>query len=270
MRRRWRVAAALVVAALIAWIWLAPFRFDGPPPPAAMPARELVVAGHCEPRRFEGTDFTVCRYDAREHDLELTVDDAQGPLRRFARLQTQVGARAGSLLFAMNAGMYDDQGMPIGLYVERGRQRHRVNLNDGPGNFHMKPNGVFAVAADGRPSIVRSQDWRPGSARWATQSGPLLVIAGRLHPRFDANGSSLNIRNGVGIADANTAWFAISEAPVSFGRFARFFRDGLGCPDALFLDGTVSGLWDPAALRQDEGYPLGPLVAVFRKPSQPE
>ncbi|MGZ8347907.1 MAG: phosphodiester glycosidase family protein, partial [Allosphingosinicella sp.] len=140
----------------------------------------------------------------------------------------------------------------------------------GPGNFHMKPNGVFAVAADGRPRIVRSQDWRPGSARWATQSGPLLVIGGRLHPRFDADGSSLNIRNGVGVADADTAWFAISETPVSFGRFARFFRDGLGCPDALFLDGTVSGLWDPAALRQDDGYPLGPLVAVFRKPSQPE
>lgn len=244
-----------------------PFRHNEEPNPSAVPARDLIVANHCEPIRFEGSDFTVCRYDARAHDLELIVDDAQGALRDFDRLEARLGPRAADLLFAMNAGMYDDVGMPIGLYVENGRERHRISTADGPGNFHLKPNGVFAVAADGTVSILRSQDWQPGSARWATQSGPMLVINGALHPRFDPNGTSLHIRNGVGVGDPHTAWFAISEAPVSFGRFARLFRDALHCPNALFLDGTVSSLWDPAAGRKDQSYPLGPMVAVFRKPA---
>ena len=167
----------------------------------------------------------------------------------------------------MNAGMFDDQGMPIGLYVEAGRRRHAINLRPGPGNFHMKPNGVFAVATDGRVAVVRSEDFGrlPFAPRWATQSGPMLVIGGQLHPSFDPNGTSLHVRNGVGVADPRTAWFVISDEPVSFGRFARFFRDALHCPDALFLDGTVSSLWDPAAGRRDAGYPLGPMVAVLRR-----
>ena len=188
-------------------------------------------------------------------------------MRDFAALEPALGRRRARLLFAMNAGMYDDQGRPIGLYVEAGRRRHTVNQRNGPGNFHLKPNGGFAAAADGRVAIVRSEDLArlPFPPRWATQSGPMLVIDGRLHPRFHANGPSLHIRNGVGVADARTAWFAISDEPVSFGRFARLFRDSLGCRNALFLDGTVSSLWDPGAGRRDQGYEFGPMVAVFRK-----
>ncbi|MDQ4086911.1 MAG: phosphodiester glycosidase family protein [Pseudomonadota bacterium] len=241
------------------------------PQPSA-PPREQVVAAHCEQRRFEGSAFTACRYDAREHELELILDPGGTPLRSLAALEAHLGPRAANLLFAMNAGMYDEEGMPIGLYVEDGRRRQAVNLRDGPGNFHLRPNGVFAVDRAGRVAIVGSEDWRNRRerARWATQSGPLLVIDGALHPRISANGESLNIRNGVGVADAQTAWFAISDDPVSFGRFARFLRDALGCSDALFLDGTVSSLWDRRAGRQDGYDSLGPLVAVFRRtPRQP-
>ena len=34
------------------------------------------------------------------------------------------------------------------LYVENGVQAHRLNRADGPGNFHLKPNGVFWQSAD--------------------------------------------------------------------------------------------------------------------------
>lgn len=167
----------------------------------------------------------------------------------------------------MNAGMYDPGGRPVGLYVEDGRERHRLNLRDGPGNFHMKPNGVFAVDADGRVSVTRSEDFRRAvpAPRWATQSGPMLLVAGQLHPDFAPDGESRLLRNGVGVAGPETAWFVVSDDAVSFGRFARFFRDALGCRDALFLDGSVSSLWDPAAGRQDGRAPLGPLVAAFRR-----
>ena len=237
------------------------------PEPAAAPPREVAFAGHCEPRRFEGSGFTVCRYDARRHEIALVLEANGAPLRSFEALEPRLGARRRLMLFAMNAGMYDEEGRPIGLYVEKGRQRHTVNLRDGPGNFHLKPNGVFAVGPDGEVAIVRSEKVGdlPFRPRWASQSGPMLVVDGRLHPRIQPNGPSLNIRNGVGVADARTAWFAISDEPVSFGRFARLFRDSLGCRDALFFDGTVSSLWDPGAGRRDSGYEFGPIVAVFAK-----
>ena len=96
-----------------------------------------------------------------------------------------------------------------------------------------------------------------------------LLIDGALHPRFSENGASLHVRNGVGVTDADTAWFAISDEPVSFGRFARLFRDYLNCPNALFLDGAVSSLWDRPAGRRDAYPSLGPLIAVFSEPSAP-
>lgn len=223
----------------------------------------------CREARFEESLFTLCRYDARRHALEMSTG-----ARGFLALEERLGARRARLRFAMNGGMYDDEGQPIGLYVENGRTARRVNRNKGPGNFHLMPNGVFAVRADGRPIVVRTERW-PGTvsdARWATQSGPMLVIDGRLHPRFSPNGESLNIRNGVGAecrAGQHTAWFAISEDAVSFGRFARLFRDALGCRNALFLDGTVSSLWDPGAERQDAREDLGPLIMIFEKESGP-
>ncbi|HEX8262552.1 MAG TPA: phosphodiester glycosidase family protein [Allosphingosinicella sp.] len=164
----------------------------------------------------------------------------------------------------MNAGMYDEGGRPIGLYIENGVQRRPLNLRAGPGNFHLLPNGVFAVDEGGRVSVTPSKLFAKASrrARWATQSGPMLLIGGKLHPKFDADGPSRLVRNGVGVAGPRTAWFAISEEGVSFGRFARLFRD-LGCTDALYLDGTVSSLWDPGAGRKDAYSSLGPMIAVF-------
>ena len=202
------------------------------------------------------------------HEIALKLDEGGETLRSFDRLEKALGPRAGQLLFAMNAGMYDEEGMPIGLYVEEGRERHPISRKDGPGNFHMKPNGVFAIGPKNIVSIVPADKWpRSGApARWATQSGPMLVIGGKLHPLIQPNGDSLNIRNGVGTSDGRTAWFVISDDPVSFGRLARLFRDRLGCSDALYFDGAVSSLWDRPAGRRDSGHELGPMVAVLRRP----
>jgi len=230
------------------------------------PAPEKAAAGNCRQQVFEGSRFTACRYDARRHSLELAFDGATGPLRSFERLREQLGPRAGRLLFAMNAGMYDESGRPIGLSVEGGRERHPINLRPGPGNFHLLPNGVFAADAQGRVSIAPSTRYDPAShPLWASQSGPMLVIDSAFHPQISADGVSLYIRNGVGVADPNIAWFVISDEPVSFGRLARFFRDGLGCRNALYFDGAVSSLWDPAAGRLDDGHALGPMVMVFAR-----
>jgi uncharacterized protein YigE (DUF2233 family) len=224
------------------------------------------MAAACEHRTFEGSAFTLCRYDRRRDEIALVLDGPRGPLRSFAALDTALGARARRLRFAMNAGMYDEAGNPIGLYVEDGSERRPINGRRGPGNFHLLPNGVFTVAADGRVAVLPSGRYDPAShPRWATQSGPMLVIGGRLHPAIQDDGPSLHIRNGVGVDSENTAWFVISDDAVSFGRMARFFRDVLNCPNALYLDGSVSSLWDRPGGRRDTNSALGPLVAVFER-----
>ena len=229
---------------------------------------QFTAAPACEHRSFEGSAFTVCPFNATTDELRLAWRGPDGrPLRSLAALEESLGAQARQVRFAMNAGMYDEEGDPIGLFVEEGEERKSLNTRQGAGNFHLLPNGVFAVDGKGRASVTAARRFRKEvpSPRWATQSGPMLVIDGKLHPKFDANGASQLVRNGVGVKDPNTAYFVISEEGVSFGRFARFFRDALGCKNALYLDGSVSSLWDPNAGRQDAFSDLGPMVVVFRR-----
>jgi uncharacterized protein YigE (DUF2233 family) len=217
----------------------------------------------CERRVFEGVAFTVCAYDPRRDDLRLMWRDQEGrAYRGFEALSNATGAER--VRFAMNAGMFDHEGSPIGLYVESGRALHMLNTREGPGNFHMMPNGVFLVDRDGRARVMTTEGFTSEDETpvWATQSGPMLVIDGDLHPAFQEDGPSRYVRNGVGVDEIGVAHFVISEAPVSFGRFARFFRNELGCRNALFLDGAVSSLWEPSRGRMDRGFPLGPLVVV--------
>lgn len=242
----------------------------------AIAAAALVVwprGGRSEPpacgvREFEGSRFIVCTFDARRDELRLASRGADGAyLRGFEKLAADLGRDSDRVRFAMNAGMYNEAGAPIGLYIAEGQEQHGISLSEGPGNFHLMPNGVFWQDENSVVHVDTSQTFaaEPRAARWATQSGPMLVIDGALHPRIQHDGPSRNIRNGVGVRDDRTAYFVISSGVVSFGRFARFFRDELDCRNALFLDGSVSSLWSPELERQDGNQELGPLVVVLKR-----
>ena len=226
------------------------------------------VAEACRDLSFEGSRFTVCHAQPQKHVVMLVERGVDGrPMRDFTGLQPRLGERYARIAFAMNAGMFDAEGRPIGYYVEDGAQQMPLNRNPGPGNFHMKPNGVFWGDAQGW-HVATTDDFaarKPDHVRFATQSGPMLLIDGALHPRISENGTSLQVRIAVGVSLDGSAWFAISNEPVSFGRFARLFRDKLAAPDALYLDGAVSRLWDPVSGRIDGGVPIGPIVVALQK-----
>ena len=222
----------------------------------------------CEMSRFEGSRFTICRFDPRHQELRLAWTGPDGTaLRSFARLEKALGQDRDRVRFAMNAGMYEMDGTPLGLYVENGRLRLPINGRAGTGNFYMKPNGVFSLDASGAVRVETSQAFvtRRAMPAFATQSGPVLVTGNLLHPDVSPDGPSQNIRNAVGIRDTNTALFVISDDPVSFGRLARFLRDGQKCRDVLYLDGAVSSAWIPTLHRQDQIAPLGPMIVVLDK-----
>lgn len=224
------------------------------------------AAAGCAPERFEDNDYTVCRFDLRQEKLQLfSLNPAGEPYGSFRALEAALRERGMDLLFAMNAGMYGEDLKPIGLYVEEGRRLKKANRRDGPGNFHLKPNGVFFI--DGETGGVMETEAYLASGispRHASQSGPMLVIDGQIHPKFSVEGTSYQRRNGVGAPDPHTLVFAISEGAVNFHSFARLFRDHLGCPNALFLDGSISSLHAPELSRSDGFFDVGPIVALAK------
>jgi uncharacterized protein YigE (DUF2233 family) len=233
-------------------------------PEPASDVADMSATGACRSLLFEGQRFIICREPGAR--LEIQLDDQRGrPLRSFVALEQVLGNRAAKVRFAMNAGMFDDAGRPIGLAIAEGREARAINRRtDGGGNFHLQPNGVFLVRDDGRAEVVTTGRFSPAAdIRLATQSGPMLVVDGQVNPRFDADGRSRYVRNGVGVGPDGVAVFAISDTPVSFGKFARLFAGPLGCRDALYLDGSISSLWDPANGRMDSIVPIGPMVVAL-------
>jgi len=221
------------------------------------------AAAACEPLAHEGARYTVCRVDLEREPLRLYLRGEDGrPYGSFAALDRALAEQGKRLLLAMNAGMYHEDRSPVGLYVEDGRELAPANTRKGPGNFHMLPNGVFWI--DGTQAGVSETKRFVRSGRrvdYATQSGPMLVIGGKLHPRFRADGTSAKFRNGVCAPSPGEAALVISEDRVTFHAFATLFRDALKCRDALYLDGTVSALHDAAAGRSDRSL-MGPILGV--------
>jgi uncharacterized protein YigE (DUF2233 family) len=200
----------------------------------------------------------------REERLELFLHDEAGKgLKSFPAIDTWLGTKGRKLVFAMNAGMFHPDWSPVGLFISEGREVKALNTDSAPGNFFLKPNGVFAITDAGAHVIETSEYPKlAGKVRLATQSGPLLVQRGKLHPAFNAGSQSRLYRNGVGVPNAGTAFFAISEDPINFHEFARFFRDVLRCPDALFLDGDICSLYSPELKRSDWKIDLGPVIGI--------
>jgi prepilin-type processing-associated H-X9-DG protein len=223
----------------------------------------------CKPLAFDGENYVVCEVDLRQHRLDIFWRDPAGqPYASLANLNRRLQAEGQRPLFTMNAGMYHADLDPVGLYVEKGRQWVKASTTSGPGNFHLKPNGVFFIV-NGKAGILETGQFlrRGAKPELATQSGPMLVINNRLHPRFPAEGVSRKVRNGVGVKDGDTVIFAISEGAVTFTDFARLFRDRLGASNALFLDGSVSSLSAPGLDRT--GFrSLGPMIGAFERGRQ--
>lgn len=227
----------------------------------------------CRTQSFGAESYIVCSFDLTRQNIRTywRGDDGK-PYRTFAALADDLEAKGRSLRFAMNGGMYRNDLRPVGLYIENGRELTAANtatLTGAPSqipNFYKKPNGVFYIG-DGEAGIVETSRFlalRP-RANFATQSGPMLVIDGAIHPAFIVRSSDRKPRNGVGVSSRTRAQFVITRGWVTFHEFARFFRDGLGCDNALFLDGgAASGLYAPELGRDDApghgGY--GPIIAA--------
>ena len=222
-------------------------------------------AATCENVTYADNTYSLCTVNMSMETLRLFLnDDAGETYGHFSILNRALGKDGEKLDFAMNAGMYHDDRSPVGHHVENGEEIMRVIPNAGPGNFGLLPNGILCLR-DGQADVIetlRYIDEKPECV-YATQSGPMLVIDGELHPRFLPGGTSRYIRNGVGTsADGKQAIFVISNNTVTFHEFGSLFRDHLNLPQALFFDGNISRLYAPSIGRSDVGFRLGPIIGT--------
>nr|WP_238987470.1 phosphodiester glycosidase family protein [Roseovarius dicentrarchi] len=227
-----------------------------------MPA--LATAADCRDEAFEGARYSICEVDIASADLRVFLNDpaSGGNLGSFSAVNALLAKDGQELDFAMNAGMYHSDRRPVGLYIEDRQEVAGIVTQKGPGNFGLLPNGVLCIR-EGRADVIETLRYaaEPPACRYATQSGPMLVIDGALHPRFLIDSDSRYIRNGVGTSqDGTRAVFAISADAVNFHTFGRLFRDHLGLPQALYFDGNISRLYAPELGRSDIGFPMGPII----------
>lgn len=219
----------------------------------------------CQNDSFKGISFSQCEVTLHQDDIRLFLrDDTGAMLGYFPTLREHLANQNLNLLFAMNAGMYRPDYSPAGHFVEEGQEIRHVMTRPGPGNFGLLPNGILCIT-ENRVDVYETQAFlrRSPSCRFATQSGPMLVIDGTLHPKFTTTSKSKFIRNGVGTtSDGQKAFFVISNAPLTLHMFGRYFKDHLNLKSALYLDGNVSHLYAPVINRRDFGRKLGPMIGV--------
>lgn len=184
--------------------------------------------------------------DPKTHDLRLYWKNDNGQIfGSIQNVKSYVESKKLTLKFAMNGGMFTQDLRPLGLFIQDGKMQKNKNTANGSGNFYLKPNGVFYITTDRVPFVCQTADFKANEKiKYATQSGPMLVIDGQIHPAFKKGSTNLHIRNGVGVLPNNKIIFAMSKTPISLYDFAKYFQS-LGCKNALYLDGYVCRTYLP-------------------------
>jgi len=204
--------------------------------------------------------------DPKKQNLNLYWKNDDGKiLGSIQNLKTYVESKNLILKFAMNGGMYMQDSKPLGLFIQEGVMQKNINKADGNGNFYLKPNGIFYITMDNVPYVCKTTNFtNHKKIKYATQSGPMLVIDGQIHSAFNENSSNLNIRNGVGILPNNKVVFAMSKTAINFYDFAKYFQQ-LGCKNALYLDGFVSRTYLPEKKWIQTDGNFGVIIGVTEK-----
>jgi uncharacterized protein YigE (DUF2233 family) len=205
---------------------------------------------------WKGVNYVVITTSSDQ--LNFFLDDGKKKFKQFGALSEHVRAKNKNLIFAMNGGMYlpENNNEPQGLYIENGKTRKGIDtftsVRPIKTNFYLHPNGVFYIKKDGKPVVLKNTDFmleypekRYSDIKFATQSGPMLVSDGAIHPAFTVNSKNTHIRNAVGINDKGEICFVLSEERVCFHDIATLFKEKLNCEEALYLDGFVSKLYYP-------------------------
>ncbi len=213
-----------------------------------------------------GDDSCIISYiiNPKNQELKLYWKNQQGKnYLNFEKLKTELEKNNQELVFAMNGGIYrQDNSSPLGLFIEEGIVKTKINnVKEASGNFYLQPNGIFLLTDDNRADVCKTSDYKEyKNIKYATQSGPMLIIDGLLNSKFNKGSKNRYIRNGVGILPDGRIIFAISKKKINFFDFATFFKNK-GCKNALYLDGYVSKCYLPSKKQKEMNGKFGVIIA---------
>lgn len=209
--------------------------------------------------------FLTYKVKAYSPDLKLYWKDTSGKqILNFENLKIIAESENKTLVFAMNGGMYDKDFSPKGLFIENGKTLTKLDkVQKAFGNFYLQPNGVFYLTNENKGVVCKTEEFENINVKFATQSGPMLLINGEMHPKFIKGSKNLNIRNGVGILPNGNILFVMSKQKINFYDFATYFKYK-GCKNALYLDGYVSKTYLPEKNWIDSGGNFGVIVGMMK------
>lgn len=205
---------------------------------------------------WEGERYYYTRIDLKKHKVD--IHSASDGINKINDVINE------KLLFATNGGIFESDFSPTGLLVANGKKVQNINLKKGSGNFYLQPNGIFYISKNGKTKILESNDFNEKSpkVKHAIQSGPLLLLDGKINKKFNKGSSNKYIRSGVGVLNDQTVIFAISKKPVCFYDFAEMFLKKLSCKNALYLDGAISEMYLPGVIKDDYSNNFSTIISV--------
>ena len=214
--------------------------------------------------RMEAQTNTIISYNANPTNVQMFWKNDKGAiLGSLDNLVSWQESKGKKVVMAMNGGMYMEDRAPLGLYIENGKVIRKLNtVTNAYGNFYMQPNGVFYISKDNKAVVCETKatpDLK--TIKYATQSGPLLVVDGVINDKFTKSSKNVHIRNGVGVLPDGRVLFAISKTEVNLYDIAEFFKNK-GCRYALFLDGFVSRAYIPSENFTQKDGNFGVMIAV--------
>lgn len=210
------------------------------------------------------TKYLTYTVSPKTETLKMFYKDKNGKLYyNFKNLKKSLKKEGKKLIFAANGGMYQVDRKPVGLYIENGKTIKKVNRRkNAKGNFYLQPNGIFYLTKNKKAVVCTTDEFKKSQdITYATQSGPMLLIDGKIHSKFNKTSKSVHIRNGVGILPNGEVIFVMSKEKVNLYNFAAFFKSK-GCKNALYLDGFVSKTYLPEKNWRQETGKFGVIIGV--------
>lgn len=216
---------------------------------------------------FQGVSYGVFRANPRDVSLHWQDEHGQAyqglyTLKRALEKENQ------HIFMLMNAGIYSKNHTPAGLWIEKKQLLSPLNRRHGKGNFHILPNGVFFIARQ-HAKILTTAAYQKGAYQpvFAVQSGPMLLIDGKINRRFVKNLSSPYKRNAVCTKKDGTLYFIMTESYQSGSEWPSFYRlaealKSIGCYQALYLDGAISAWYIPRVSNIFHWKPFVGMIAV--------